>query len=399
MSDQHTPHQKSNQTIQTTAAVWIAAAPPSKFYSQLSTLTQPYGRPDRHPSSQGTSRTPHFAVSEANSGKVYPSRRTATKPTIYSRTVSCSITSRDWSLPGNMPGSSEDRYEKTRSRRRDDDLDEGRDRKQRRDLSPSSDEGRYRRRDDRKDRSHRHRRDRSPEDSHRRRDRDDDRSHRRRRSRDHSRQRYRSNSPDPKRRKRSPSAPRSNSPPRRSRGPLPSQNDQFRGEVAPQESGDQPPKQKPNFKPTGLLAKEANTVAGTTTVLKYHEPAEARKPPAKEQWRMYVFKKKDLIDTVQLYQRSCWLCGRDQKVTDLTLEDPSISKQHAVVQFRHQITTNEYGDKSSKVKPYLIDLESANGTKLNGKDIATSRYVQLVDGDVISFGDSEREYVMMLPPP
>ena len=37
-------------------------------------------------------------------------------------------------------------------------------------------------------------------------------------------------------------------------------------------------------------------------------------------------------------------------------------------------------------------------TMLNGKPIATSRYVQLVDGDVITFGDSEREYVMMLPP-
>jgi hypothetical protein len=32
---------------------------------------------------------------------------------------------------------------------------------------------------------------------------------------------------------------------------------------------------------------------------------------------------------VQLYQRSCWLAGRDQHVTDLTLEHPSISKQHA----------------------------------------------------------------------
>lgn len=140
-------------------------------------------------------------------------------------------------------------------------------------------------------------------------------------------------------------------------------------------------------------------MAGTTTVLKYHEPAEARKPPTKQQWRMYVFRNKDLLDTIYLYQRSCWLMGRDQKVTDVLLEHPSISKQHAVVQFRHLTTTNEYGDKKSQVKPYLIDLESANGTKLNGEKVAASRYVELVDGDVIGFGDSEREYVMMLPPP
>lgn len=90
--------------------------------------------------------------------------------------------------------------------------------------------------------------------------------------------------------------------------------------------------------------------------------------------------------------------GRDQHVTDLLLEHPSISKQQAVIQFRHLNTTNEYGDKMSKVKPYLIDLESANGTKLNGEKVETSRFVELVDGDVIAFGDSEREYVMMLPP-
>jgi len=158
-------------------------------------------------------------------------------------------------------------------------------------------------------------------------------------------------------------------------------------------------KQKPNYKPTGLLAKEANTVAGTTTVLKYHEPPEARKPPAKEAWRMYVFKEKDLVETIYLHQRSVWLFGRDKKVTDYLLEHPSISKQHAVVQFRHITSRNEYGDKSSKVKPYLIDLESANKTKLNGKPIEASRFVELVDGDVVGFGDSEREYVLMLPPP
>jgi smad nuclear-interacting protein 1 len=133
--------------------------------------------------------------------------------------------------------------------------------------------------------------------------------------------------------------------------------------------------------------------------LKYHEPPEARKPPSKEQWRMYVFKEKDLLDTVYLHERSVWLFGRDRKVTDMLLEHPSVSKQHAVIQFRYINSTNEYGDRSGKVKPYLIDLESANGTKLNGKKVEPSRFVELVDGDVVVFGNSEREYVMMLPPP
>ncbi|EME40399.1 hypothetical protein DOTSEDRAFT_75011 [Dothistroma septosporum NZE10] len=217
--------------------------------------------------------------------------------------------------------------------------------------------------------------------------------HRRRHSRSRSRdrrERRRSRSPPAKKRR-----SRSRSPLKRARGPLPSQDESFRGEVAP---GEAPPeKQKPNFKPTGLLAKEANTVAGTNTVLKYHEPSEARKPPSKEAWRMYVFKGKDLVDTIYLHQKSAWLIGRDDNVTDLHLEHPTISKQHAVIQFRHRTTTNEYGDKSSKVKPYLIDLDSTKGTTLNGKKVEGSRYTELLDQDVVTFGGSEREYVMMLP--
>ena len=48
---------------------------------------------------------------------------------------------------------------------------------------------------------------------------------------------------------------------------------------------------KPNFAPSGLLAKETNTVQGVQ--LKYNEPPEARKPL--KNWRLYVFKGKDQI--------------------------------------------------------------------------------------------------------
>lgn len=50
-------------------------------------------------------------------------------------------------------------------------------------------------------------------------------------------------------------------------------------------------KAKPNFAPSGLLAAETNTVKGVngdSTVLKYNEPPEARKPVLG--WRLYVFK-------------------------------------------------------------------------------------------------------------
>jgi smad nuclear-interacting protein 1 len=161
--------------------------------------------------------------------------------------------------------------------------------------------------------------------------------------------------------------------------------------------------EKPNFKPTGILAKAANKVEGTKISLKYNEPAEARKPPASQQWRIFVFKGDNVVDTIELYTRSCWLLGRSQQVVDYVLDHPSSSGQHAVIQFRYiqKTVEDEYGVKKQKgrVKPYIIDLESSNGTGLNGEQIATSRYFELRDKDILTFAGSEREYVVMLPPP
>ncbi|KAL3493657.1 SMAD/FHA domain-containing protein [Aspergillus germanicus] len=167
--------------------------------------------------------------------------------------------------------------------------------------------------------------------------------------------------------------------------------------------GEAPPpeKEKPNFGNTGRLAAESNTVTvgGGTVVLKYHEPPEARKPPAKESWRLYVFKGKDLLEMVELNERSCWLIGRERLVVDFPLDHPSCSKQHAAIQFRFVEKRNEFGDRIGKVKPYVIDLESANGSKVNGELAPAGRYVELRDKDMLQFGLSSREYVLMLTQP
>jgi smad nuclear-interacting protein 1 len=162
-----------------------------------------------------------------------------------------------------------------------------------------------------------------------------------------------------------------------------------------------PEKQTPNFAPTGLLAAASNSVSqadGTSIVLKYHEPPEARKPPAKDVWKLFVFKGSDIVDTIELSLRTCWLVGRELAVVDMAAEHPSISSQHAVIQFRHVEKTNEYGDKVGRVRPYLLDLDSANGTTLNKDTIPPSRYVELRDKDMVQFGYSTREYVLMRSP-
>ncbi|KAK3496099.1 SMAD/FHA domain-containing protein [Neurospora crassa] len=262
--------------------------------------------------------------------------------------------------------------------------DRDRDRERRRDRDRRGDRG-----EDDSDRRHPRREDKD-KDGYSDRDRERDRDRRRNRSSERRSTRRETQQPDE-------NADNKRSLIKRD-GPLPSQGDSFAVSI-----GEEPekPKEKPNFGNTGVLAAQSNTVTqadGTTVTLKYHEPPEARKPAPRDQWRLYVFKGDEVIDTIELHTRSCWLVGRDLAIADLPAEHPSISKQHAVIQFRYTEKRNEYGDKIGRVKPYLIDLESANGTKLNGDKVPDSRYLELRDKDMIQFGSSTREYVLMLPP-
>lgn len=55
----------------------------------------------------------------------------------------------------------------------------------------------------------------------------------------------------------------------------------------------------------------------------------------------------------------------------------------------------EDGSTGKRVRPYLIDLESSNGTFVNNKKIDPKKYVELLEKDVIKFGFSSREYVLL----
>jgi len=94
----------------------------------------------------------------------------------------------------------------------------------------------------------------------------------------------------------------------------------------------QPPveKEKPNFGLSGKLTEDTNKVNGI--VIKYAEPQEARKP--KRRWRLYPFKGEQALPTLYIHRQSCFLIGRDRKVSDLPVDHPSCSKQHAALQYR-----------------------------------------------------------------
>ncbi|KAL7418446.1 hypothetical protein Q5752_006904 [Cryptotrichosporon argae] len=167
----------------------------------------------------------------------------------------------------------------------------------------------------------------------------------------------------------------------------------YEDDVKPGVDGDAPPKSppKPNFGSSGLLAKETNTVKGVQ--LKYNEPPEARKPL--KNWRLYVFKGEEQVDLIHIYKQSAYLVGRDEVVTDIPIAHPSCSKQHAAIQFRQVTARDEFGETSTAVKPFIIDLDSTNGTYVNDEEVPKSRYYELRNTDVIKFGTSSREYVLL----
>lgn len=163
------------------------------------------------------------------------------------------------------------------------------------------------------------------------------------------------------------------------------QQEEEEEEVSPEEQ------QKANFGLSGALAKdEAGGNMYKGVVLKFSEPPEARAPMT--QWRFYVFKNDKLLDTLHVSKQSAYLFGRNAEIADVPVEHPSLSSQHAVLQYR-ALPNKETG--KLNCQPYLMDLESTNGTFINGVQIDAARYYQLKKGDVIKFGASTREYVLL----
>ncbi|XP_034172680.1 uncharacterized protein LOC117600849 [Osmia lignaria lignaria] len=150
-------------------------------------------------------------------------------------------------------------------------------------------------------------------------------------------------------------------------------------------------KEKPNFELSGKLTEDTNTINGI--VIKYSEPSDSRKP--KRRWRLYPFKGEKALPTLYVHRQSAYLMGRDRKIADIPLDHPSCSKQHAVLQYRLVSFQREGGGEGKRIRPYLIDLESANGTFVNNVKLEPRRYHELLERDVLRFGFSSREYVLL----
>ena len=68
-----------------------------------------------------------------------------------------------------------------------------------------------------------------------------------------------------------------------------------------------------------------------------------------------------------------FIIGRGKQSSDLTIKDPNVSRQHAMVEFLN----GQY---------YMVDMGSTNGVEYNGQRIARK---QIAEGDTFRICDHE----------
>ncbi|KAF2316988.1 hypothetical protein GH714_009815 [Hevea brasiliensis] len=97
-----------------------------------------------------------------------------------------------------------------------------------------------------------------------------------------------------------------------------------------------------------------------------------------------VLKDGSIIEQLDIYEKGAYMFGRVD-LCDFVLEHPTISRFHAVLQFKRN------GD------AYLYDLNSTHGTFINKCQVEKKVYVELNVGDIIRFGLSSRLYIFQGP--
>ncbi|XP_027352202.1 kanadaptin [Abrus precatorius] len=102
------------------------------------------------------------------------------------------------------------------------------------------------------------------------------------------------------------------------------------------------------------------------------------------QFYLEVLKDGSIIDKFDVCEKGAYMFGR-LDLCDFVLEHPTISRFHAVIQFKRS------GD------AYLYDLGSTHGTFLNKNQVEKNTYVDLHVGDVIRFGRSSRMFIFQGP--
>lgn len=135
-----------------------------------------------------------------------------------------------------------------------------------------------------------------------------------------------------------------------------------------------------NEKPIGGSLKSHKTIA-----LKYQEPCWGQKPD--NEYKLEVLKSGVIVQTIDLTDKSYHVVGRLPNC-DISLAHPTISRFHAVIQYRG------IEDDNNSKGLYIYDLGSTHGTYWNGNRVPPNAYVRLRDSHIIKFGCSARKYIL-----
>ncbi|KAM8834410.1 kanadaptin [Synchiropus picturatus] len=147
----------------------------------------------------------------------------------------------------------------------------------------------------------------------------------------------------------------------------------------------------PPVKPKVLPSKAPP--AGKFPPLPYSEPAWGGAAPDLS-YSLEILKNGTIINTIPLDVKSFFVVGR-LPVCDMPLEHPSISRYHAVIQYRCQAgETENMGEERGF---YVHDLGSTHGTVVNKNKIPPKTYIRIKVGHVLKFGGSTRLFILQGP--
>ncbi|KAI3956576.1 hypothetical protein MKW92_012910 [Papaver armeniacum] len=140
----------------------------------------------------------------------------------------------------------------------------------------------------------------------------------------------------------------------------------------------------------GIQKNTTNCTAAATT--KSSEPVNVAVPYTIPPWSappchpffVEVLKDGSIIDRFDVSTKGAYMFGRVD-VCDFVLDHPTISRFHAVLQFKQS------------GEAYLYDLASTHGTSINKNQVKRKIYTDLHVGDVVRFGQSTRMYIFQGP--
>ncbi|XP_055605378.1 kanadaptin [Uranotaenia lowii] len=138
----------------------------------------------------------------------------------------------------------------------------------------------------------------------------------------------------------------------------------------------------------------------------YREPSWSRKCDSDLNYSFEVLKNGVIIEEVkQLQNKPYWLFGRLPNC-DINMAHPTISRYHAILQYRYVPEPEENSDSEENSSPshvtlesgwYLYDLNSTHGTFLNKQRLQPKTYVRVRVGYMIKLGSSSRSYILQGP--